>query len=186
MGICNLTFRPPCTMKMPRCESAGPMPLKLIVVTFVCRRYLHGKTLMAREIELDRDDDGLEPGILNEFELEGLATYNAGARTVSINDLAFQITNRTEVENIPETQLTGNWSSVSGYKQGSINVALEVELEVQDGRIELEGEITEDKTLWGYKANDSSLNLFTGYTNVECVYQGGSTGREVHACRQDD
>ena len=148
------------------------------------------KTLIAYEVELDDDDDFdddfdslLLPPTTNshEFEVEGKATYDAGARMLSINGFPFQITSRTELEGaFSFEQLTGLWVSISGYN----NLAMEVDVERMEGTIELEGVVAADNTLWGYQANDGSLNNLAGrYVQVECIYQGGASEREVYLCR---
>ncbi len=148
------------------------------------------KTLVAYEVELDDDndfDDDFDSLLLppttnsHEFEVEGKATYDASARILSINGFPFQITSRTELEGAASfEQLTGLWVSISGYS----NLVIEVDVERMESTIELAGTVAADNTLWGYQANDGSLDNLAGrYVQVECTYQGGPSEREVYLCR---
>lgn len=158
------------------------------------------KSLVAYEVELDYDDDfgpqfppttqppTTAPAHSYEFELEGTATYDASSKMLSINGFFFQVNGRTELEGVYSfEQLNGLWVSVSGYTSSGTNLAVEVEAEYPEYTIGLEGVVAEDGSLWGYQASDGSLNTWTGrYVEVECVYQGGTSGLEVFGCRLDD
>lgn len=157
------------------------------------------KALVAHRVERDYEDGfgpGFPPAVVPptttpthgyEFDLEGKPAYDSATNTLSINGFSFQVNSRTELEGVyyPEELNNATWVSISGYTSSSSNLAMEVEVEYQDGKIELEGVVAQDNSLWGYKATDGSLNTLTGrYVEVEC--RQGANPQEVNFCRRDD
>ncbi len=151
------------------------------------------KTLIAREIERDQDDD-LIPSIPSldsrEFELDGKAYKGTEPRAVIINDIPFHVAGNADVEVDLET-LSGDWVSVSGYEHNDQYRVMDIEYEHSDGTIELEGKVINSQennaSLFGYYANDNSLDQYLDkHVELECQLQGGRSGMEVHSCKKDD
>lgn len=150
----------------------------------------NAQNLKASEIEFDQDDTHVDhiPNLAPEFELSGYANYDAELNTVSINGYSFILTPTTEIDGIALSNLQGSdWVELSGYEQANQHIAMEVEY---DGGvsvdIDLEGKVINKDgvaDIFGYQANDNSLNQFIGkHVELECTYQGKNI---VSNCVQD-
>ena len=144
---------------------------------------LNAQNLKATEIEYDKDDNHINDisNLAPEFELLGKAIYRSDLNTITINNQSFILTPRTEVEDIALTELKGqDWVEVEGYEQAGQHIAMEIEYEGNTPtEFEIEGKVISKDNIaqiFGYQANDNSLNKFVGkHVELECTYQGSNT-----------
>ncbi|MCK6264242.1 DUF5666 domain-containing protein [Vibrio sp. ZSDE26] len=129
--------------------------------------------LVADEIEFEDDGDFAKG---KEFEVEGRADYQNGVFT--INGIEIEITYNTDFDDgLRPGNLDGKWVEVEGRYLSESFIAHEIEREDEDDDdIELEGPVLGDKqnpTLWGYSANDGSLDKYHGFwVDLDCDFDG--------------
>ena len=140
--------------------------------------------LKATEIDFEKQS---QPPVLgsHSFEVEGKAVYQANE--FSINGITLTLTPQTRFdEGLTEVSLHGTWVQVEGSEQNGQFLVMEIEPELQEAGIELEGLVNDDgqgASLWGYKASDDSLNPHIGkWVELECQFNS----QLLSQCRLDD
>ncbi|QDF68072.1 hypothetical protein FJQ87_16625 [Shewanella sp. SNU WT4] len=146
---------------------------------------LAAANIKASEIEFDNKGDATD--IENaEFEVPGTPVFNSELNTLTMNDISFTLTRYTEFENVVKNDLTGKtWVEMSGYEQNGQYIVLEVESDNDNEQYEIEGIVTtinEVKSLFGYIANDNSLNNYNVGQRVEC----NLVNRELSECKLEN
>ncbi|MGF1679873.1 DUF5666 domain-containing protein [Photobacterium minamisatsumaniensis] len=130
--------------------------------------------LLATEIEFEDDGNGVSG---KEFQAVGEARYQNGV--FSINGIEIEINNNTEFDDgLTHDNLDTSWVEVEGryILDGSNSgryIAIEIEREDRfDDEIELEGFVKAGE-IWGYSANDNSLQRFEGrWVDLDCDFDG--------------
>ncbi|MFM5590683.1 DUF5666 domain-containing protein [Aeromonas veronii] len=139
-----------------------------------------GVGLVATEIEFD-DEASSAPGLSEQFKLAGAANWNG--QQLTINSIPFQLDSMTHFEDgLNQSALDGRWVELSGIIRQGVNLVREIESEIQDGELELTGQV-KGNTLWGYSGGDGSLQQFAGqWVAVDCYFDGNV----LTNCRRDD
>ncbi|MGF1698910.1 DUF5666 domain-containing protein [Photobacterium makurazakiensis] len=130
--------------------------------------------LLATEIEFEDDGNGVSG---KEFQAVGEARYQNGV--FSINGIEIEINNNTELDDgLTHDNLDTSWVEVEGryILDGSNSgryIAIEIEREDRDDdEIELEG-FVKAGAIWGYSANDNSLQKYEGrWVDLDCDFDG--------------
>ena len=160
-------------------------------------------TIQALEVECDygcQNNPTVPPTIPTtppigngEFNVEGMATFNAATNTISLNGFSFVVGQFAEWEDIhPTNWTTPTWVSLSGMMDTQTNLVWEIENEYHpENEIDLEGIVAVDAgvySLWGYRAADNSLANITARwgmrVDVECRYD--QSAKTISFCQFDD
>lgn len=156
---------------------------RLISVDLVAK----GMGLEATEIEFEDASGTIPQPFGREFSVEGLAQITGGVFT--INGIEFTLDAGTYYDDgLTPATLNNTWVDVEGIEVKATTVTpahwlvKEVEREVQQTNISLEGPVS-NNSLWNYPSSDNSLARFNGkWVEVECQLNGD----DLLKCRLDD
>ncbi len=141
--------------------------------------------IRATEIDIeDLDQDGDDHTGLNAFQVEGYAKMDNG--TLTINGIELVLTPTTQFEDgLNDTTLDGAFVQLEGYLQGEQFLVMEVESDVPELTIDLEGPVSASPVaLWGYQASDNSLDNYAGqWVDLECQFDVAAG--TLSACQLD-
>lgn len=141
--------------------------------------------IRATEIDIEGLDQGdTDHNHPNQFQVEGYANIENGSLT--INGIELVLTPNTQFEDgLNETTLNGEFLQLEGYQQGDQFLVMEVESDLPEMTIELEGPVSANPVaLWGYSASDNSLDSYAGqWVDLECHYDIATKG--LSACQLD-
>jgi len=132
--------------------------------------------LVATEIEFENKQSET---VIQPFSLQGYATADTENDTITINDIEFVINASTQFENgLSKDSVYNTWVEVEGIEVPATDLRdaywliKEVEAELPEATISLEGPVSAN-TLWNYSAADDSLAQFNEmWVEVECTLNG--------------
>lgn len=121
------------------------------------------------EVEFEDEDD--IGWFERSFEVAG--TMALENESLVFNGFTFVLTAYTDYDdNLTVDSLDGTFLEIEGVERNGQFLIFEVELADDDNEIDLEG-FVQDGSLWGYTADDNSLDPFEGqWVEVECKLNG--------------
>ncbi|QUJ66347.1 hypothetical protein KDD30_09135 [Photobacterium sp. GJ3] len=134
--------------------------------------------LFAEEVEFESAAEAVQG---KQFSIEGQAQYVD--ETLSINGIVLTLSPNVRLEDgLTLTALDGQWFELEGSEVEGLFLVREIEPEIQESEVSLEGLVT-DNHIWGYRAADASLSVYEGqWVDVECRLDG----LHLSQCHLDD